>query len=150
MGNSTMASIEMVLGVLAPRHNLNCCDAIGQILWRHRQGQGLQDKRYCKIVEDFNWAADSTPDVIDSVEEAFRLVTVPRHLMSSREWHKILRLLQENWVLRISLKLADVDQIFYDETHHDGEASSDVNCRQFKLMLLRLADAMQVHPYLVL
>lgn len=152
---TTVASIRMALGVLAPRYNLSVSNVVGQILWRHHKSEVLKDKRHRKAVEDFSWAVagntDNASQLIEAVEKTFQSFTADRNgLLSCREWQNVVRLIRKDPTLSAKIKMTEADRVFYHHTHRDGEVHYDVGFRHFKLMLLTLADEMGVHPHRIL
>jgi hypothetical protein len=153
-------TVELVLNalrVLAPRCHMRFGDFVGQILWRHRRAEALQDSSHIRAVVDLTWMApgDATgvTNIHQEVEETFMSLTSDHDFkLDVKQWNKevrnkVMRLIQSDLSLKSRLKAADCDWLFYTEMHDGGVTTHTMNPYGFKLFLAQLADLMQVHPY---
>jgi hypothetical protein len=149
--------VLMVFRVLAPRFQMHFGDSVGQIIYRHRKNEVFKESRLLKVAEDTTWMVPSKErggaDVHKAVEQTFntlsRLSIERSGKLDSRQWHKVVRLIQADPALTNKVKASECDRLFYLSTHHDGEASVAVDSTEFKAMLAQLSESMQVHPYQV-
>lgn len=148
--------VARVVEVLQKQRKAKVGDIVGQILWRHRKADALQERRFKKIAESVEWAVaedlNSMPELLELVDGVFKEYTVgEKGRMSCPQWRKIAKIIQANPVLNSRLKRTDIDRLYYAETHSRGGAqSSGVSRREFKSLLVQLAGCMGVPPYMVL
>lgn len=151
-GAGTVDLVMLVLRVLAPRYQMNFGEAVGQILYRHRKADVLQERRHRRALEDMRWMvpgnAKHRAEIHKALEETFETLSIDRNgVLDSRQWHRIARFIQEDPSLKSRLKFTDCDFLFYTGTHHGGDVTVGLSSSEFKSLLAELADTMQVHPY---
>jgi hypothetical protein len=148
--------VAKVLQALQKHTESKIGDIVGQILWRQRKSEALQDPRFKKVAESVDWAVSGDPTVskemMDLVDAVFKEATAADgNRMNAREWHKIAKHIKANPILASRLRATDVDRLYYGETHSRGEASgTGINRREFRSLLVQLAFCMRVPPYMVL
>lgn len=146
--------VLMVLRVLAPRYQMHFEEAAGQILYRHRKAESLQEHRHRRAVEDMRWMVPGNTrhraEVHKALEETFESLSADRSgRLDSRQWHKVARFIQENASLKIPLRFTDCDFLFYTGTHHGGDVTVGLTSPEFKSLLAELSEMLRVHPYQV-
>eukprot|EP00439_Symbiodinium_sp_Y106_P034483 s862_g4.t1 len=147
---------------------------VSEILFRHRRSSVIQERKdFRKVAEDISWVfrQSSSSDAAGTTKETGgkRWVdAVFEHMCVKgefrfREWQKVVQLIQRNPILRNRVRLSDTDRLFYNITHRDnevpvhngshpkdpqlGQARSSLNSpREFRELLMCLADACAVHP----
>jgi len=157
-GPLTSASglVAIVVRALQKQSQVEIGDIIGQILWRHRNADSLQDRRFKKVAEKIEWAVaedpNAAPHMIELVDRVFHeLTTTAEGRMTSQMWRKVAAFIQANPILNERLRRSDVDRLYYCATHHRGQARSDgISRRTFKSLLVQLASCMEVPPYMVM
>jgi len=144
--------------MLAGQSNMHFHEVAGQILFRHRRSSVIQERKdFRKVAEDISWVfrQSSSSDAAGTTKETGgkRWVdAVFEHMCVKgefrfREWQKVVQLIQRNPILRNRVRLSDTDRLFYNITHRDNEARSSLNSpREFRELLMCLADACAVHP----
>jgi len=154
--SSLMDLIAHVLQALHKESQVKVGDIVGQVLWRNRKAEALQDRRFKKIAENIEWAVvdclKESPDIVQLLDGVFRDMTAAEGgKMSAQVWRKVAKIVQANPVLNSRLRRTDADRLYYGETHSRGEAhSGGINRREFKSLLVQLAFCMGVPPYMVI
>lgn len=152
----TRELVARVVKVLQRQSGVELGDIMSQLLWRHRNAESLQDRRFKKVVEKVEWAVaedpEAAPHMMELVDDVFRKHTAHSDgRMNSQMWRKVAVLIQANPVLSTRLRRCDVDRLYYGATHHKGQARNDgVSRRTFKSLLVQLASCMEVPPYMVM
>lgn len=148
------ALVVQVLHDLARQCGRRFSDVAGQVLWRHRGSAALQG-HHRRTAEDLTWLNGCDADlvarpVVALVEDVFRAMTADEESkhMRFRQWQKVVRLIQKNPVLERQVKVRDVELLFYAKTH-DSSVHVSISRREFKQLLMELAERMEVHPSLV-
>jgi len=146
----------IVVRALQKKSQVEVGDIIGQILWRHRNVDSLQDRRFKKVAEKIEWTVaedpNAAPHMIELVDSLFNELTATAEgRMTSQMWRKVTAIIQANPILSERLRRSDVDRLYYGATHHRGQARSDgISRRTFKSLLVQLASCMKVPPYMVM
>jgi len=155
-GFSAIELVALVVQAIQKESQVKVGDIVGQILWRHRKTEALQERRFKKIAENIEWAVadqlNDSPKLIEAVDGVFRKMTAADGgRMSTVVWRKVAKIIQANPVLNSRLRRTDADRLYYAETHNRGEANSGgITRREFKSLLVQLAFCMGVPPYMVL
>jgi hypothetical protein len=119
---------------------------VGQILWRHRTADSLRG--FTAVVENLHWISlvPGIPgNLIHQVNAVFRVFSGSRSaLMKTTQWRKVMELIALNPELRPRVRRCDaVKQVYGDAL---CQSESGLTRRNFKLMLLKTADLLNVHP----
>lgn len=121
---------------------------VGQVLWRHRHEESLQGKHEA-AAENLLWicmgpqAGNATMEKVNAVFQAFTGSETGR--MTLAHWRKLMDLVAANPDLRQKVRQCDAVRSCWGEAtahSHDGKLKR----KQFKLMLAKTADLMNVHP----
>jgi hypothetical protein len=144
-----------VLQHLADSSDTTRGQLIGQILWRHKKQIKVVDlTEYATHFDDLSWVADAA--LFQQVKAVFYLFTEDAGSvghMHLREFLKTVHLASMNPVLREHIMQNDVDRLFYTASHaHVSDKSPDVitiNYSEFLKLLMKLAEASNVHPYML-
>lgn len=151
-GAPSMAELFVrVVRSLAASHNLAFGEVAGQVLWRSRRSKALQSKaRHRRIAEEMSWIVeahqvDTLMSHIDLVYDA----CADGGKMKWRGWQRAIQLVLKNPVLQGRVKHSVADRIFYNTTHKTSAATSTVSSREFKEMLVDLAEQNVVHPGII-
>jgi len=153
---NTRELFATVVRALQKESQVEVGDIVAQILWRHRNAESLQDRRFKKVAEKIEWALaedpSAAPHLIEQVDGVFReLTTAAKGRMTSQMWRKVVAIIKANPILNERLRRSDVDRLYYGATHHRGQARSDgISRRTFKSLLVQLASCMEVPPYMVM
>lgn len=155
-GTNARELVAIVVRALQKQSQVEIGDIIGQILWRHRNAESLQDRRFKKVAEKIEWTVaedpNAAPHMIELVDSVFRdLTATAEGRMTSQMWRKVAAMIQANPILNTRLRRSDIDRLYYGATHQRGQARSDgINRRTFKSLLVQLASCMDVPPYMVM
>lgn len=121
---------------------------VGQILWRHRSASPLQSE-HAPVVENLRWIATSPgaeEDMIDRCNAVFKVLSGSSSpYMRLAQWRKVIELLAMKPDLRVRCRRCDAVKACYADTGHHSD-DGFLSRKQFKLMLLKTADLMAVHP----
>lgn len=119
---------------------------VGQIIWRHRTAESLQP--HTAVVENLRWIT-LTPgveeDMMDRCNSIFRLFSGAESTkMRLSQWRKVMDIIASNPSLRQRVRRCDAVRACYGDalSHTDNGMSR----KQFKLMVMKTADLMAVHP----
>jgi len=146
--------LVQVLRVLCERCRVPFHEAAGQVLFRNRRADVLRKRKDLRqSSEDLSWiaaAADPADQAaLGGVEGVFRAMCV-RDELRSRQWQKVVQLMQRNPVLASRVRHSDADRLFYEVTHRDVEATHALtSVQKFKELLALLSEAAGVHPAVV-
>mmetsp|Transcript_81288 Transcript_81288/g.143395 ORF Transcript_81288/g.143395 Transcript_81288/m.143395 type:complete len:227 (+) Transcript_81288:60-740(+) len=88
-------------------------------------------------------------DLESQVVRVFKELSAGEAGLSMRGWQRVVGIIQKNPVLGGLVRPSDVDRLFYAATHRDGKARRSITCRQFRVLLEALSEAMGVSPCLV-
>eukprot|EP00747_Dinoflagellata_sp_TGD_P017484 gnl/TRDRNA2_/TRDRNA2_125851_c0_seq1.p1 gnl/TRDRNA2_/TRDRNA2_125851_c0~~gnl/TRDRNA2_/TRDRNA2_125851_c0_seq1.p1 ORF type:complete len:671 (+),score=70.73 gnl/TRDRNA2_/TRDRNA2_125851_c0_seq1:76-2088(+) len=155
--NPVAVAVLRVLTKLAESSKMPVADVIGQILYRHRRAEPLLSPQHRKTVEDTSWV-ECGDDVtfVKGVARVFRVIThADSGRMRQAHWSKAVHLLMKSPLLQDRVSLSDTDRLFYCECRR---ACSNTQCqanwrsiglRAFKRLLLEVAEASRVHPWMV-
>eukprot|EP00747_Dinoflagellata_sp_TGD_P140395 gnl/TRDRNA2_/TRDRNA2_176007_c0_seq1.p1 gnl/TRDRNA2_/TRDRNA2_176007_c0~~gnl/TRDRNA2_/TRDRNA2_176007_c0_seq1.p1 ORF type:complete len:442 (-),score=48.49 gnl/TRDRNA2_/TRDRNA2_176007_c0_seq1:464-1789(-) len=155
MGSDKQGHLHMyshvvsVLRILAECSQMCLSDILGQIL-AHQRGN-LKHSQHRKIADDMSWVgAESRGDDIFAgpLDEVFEQLS-SKGRMRFRKWQEAIHLVEKNPVLRSRVKPHVADIIFWGETHRGADVRADIDRWEFQHLLLKLADAMDVHPSMV-
>lgn len=138
-------AVLQVLRTLVTSCDLAFSDVAGQILWRFRRSEPLQDARYVQAAESARWLL---PDAVEMVDAVFRQCTESEGCRMRRShWQKVAHLIMKNPVLRGRVHHGNLDRVFYSMTMRRADRA--VGLGDFKRMLLQLAETSQVHPWMI-
>lgn len=148
--------LAKVIHILARSSALTVSEVVGQILWQHRSAKILRLPRFRAVVEDVTWVESTAwadDSMMKTVTEVFEQITgSDGGLMKSRHWTRIVRMLEENPILKARLLRSDTDRLFYHYTHKPGPTGTVVmglSATDLTKLLVELADTMSVHPAIV-
>jgi len=152
------------LRVLSVDAKMPFADVVGQVLWRSRRSECLlKTKKFRETAEDVSWMMPGSGGLdehvkqaeklaqLQDVDDAFKMFSSENGRMNSRGWRQVARLVWSSPALAGRLNLSDVDRLWYAHTrpNFSKEVLRDINCNDFKGLMLALAEAMEVHPWMV-
>jgi len=152
------------LRVLSVDAKMPFADVVGQVLWRSRRSECLlKTKKFKETAEDMSWMMPGSGGLdehvkqaeklaqLQDVDDAFKMFSSENGRMNSRGWRQVARLVWSSPALAGRLNLSDVDRLWYAHTRPNftKEVLRDINCNDFKGLMLALAEAMEVHPWMV-
>jgi len=119
---------------------------VGQVIWRHRTAKSLQP--HTIVVENLRWITftlGSEEDMMGGCNAVFRILSgSDTARMKLSQFRKVVEIIAVNPELRVRVRRCDPVRTCY------GDALSNTNSgltrKQFKLMLMKTADLMGVHP----
>lgn len=119
---------------------------VGQTLWRHRAADALSAHK--SAVENLHWIT-AVPgikeDMIDNCNAVFEFLSGSRsNRMKVTQWRRVMELIALNPELRQRVRRCDAVRACYGDAL--GQAEAGMSRRSFKLMLVKTADLMNVHP----
>lgn len=118
----------------------------GQVLWRHRTSRQL-DSRHTSAVEHLRWIMQ-TPgveeDMLDQCNVVFQVLSSGASHMKLSQWRKVMEIISVNPELRTRVRRCDAVRFCYGEAL--GLSESGLSRKKFKLMLMKTADLLGVHP----
>lgn len=124
---------------------------VGQILWRQRTAEALQCGHHTSTVENLQWIALSPgakDDMIDQCNVVFRVLSgSDGGIMKLSQWRKVVELIAMNPELRLRVRRVDAIRACYGDAV--GHAENGLSRKNFKLMLLKTADLIGVHPVVI-
>jgi len=119
---------------------------VGQILWRHRAADALSN--FTAVVENLHWISlvPGIPEnLVHQVNAVFRVFSGSSSgRMKTTQWRKVMELIASNPELRPRVRRCDAVRQVYGDALCQSE--SGLSRRHFKLMLLKTADLLNVHP----
>lgn len=120
---------------------------VGQILWRQRTAGPLQS-RDPSVVENMRWVTAAPgvgENMVDQCNAVFRILSGSNtgHMKVS-QWRKVMELIATNPELRPRARRCDAVRACYGDAHVHSEIG--LSRKNFKLMLIKTADLMAVHP----
>lgn len=129
-------------------------DIVGQVLWRSRRAKAIRDTtRLRRVAEDISWIADTgggDDNIVTLVEGVYNLQIVAEGgKMRWRGWERVVNLLMKNPVLHGRVRHVDADRLYYNAMRRSVPPSCSIGLREFKELLLELADSSAVHPHIV-
>lgn len=119
---------------------------VGQILWRHRAADCLQSSAHTSVLENLRWITavpGAMDDMIDQVNIVFQMLSDSGR-MRLCQWPKVVQLIASNPELRTRVRRCDAIRACYGDAL--GHSSTGLSRKNFKLMLVKTADLMGVHP----
>lgn len=152
------------LRILSVGAKMPFADVVGQVLWRSRRSECLlKTKKFKETAEDVSWMMPGSGGLdehvkqaeklaqLQDVDDAFKMFSSENGRMNSRGWRQVARLVWSSPALAGRLNLSDVDRLWYAHTRPNlsREVLRDINCNDFKGLMLALAEAMEVHPWMV-
>jgi hypothetical protein len=119
---------------------------VGQIMWRHRTAECMQ--QHTAVFENLRWIS-LTPgveeDMMDRCNSIFRLFSgAESKRMRLTQWRKVMEIIASNPDLRPRVRRCDAVRACYGDALSHTE--NGLSRKQFKLMLMKTADLMGVHP----
>lgn len=119
---------------------------VGQILWRHRAADALAAHK--STTENLVWIT-SIPgvreDLIDRCNAIFQTLCGSRSSrMQLSQWRKVIERFASNAELRPKVRRCDAVRACYGDAL--GHSETGMSRKSFKLMLVKTADLMNVHP----
>jgi len=139
------------LKVLVLRSGLNFEDVLGQMLWRHRNSEPLQESHHKSCVENPRWVIagqDVGEEFIEKCKTVFRILAKPEGgRMKLPQWKKVMEMIQSNPVLKTRVRRSDCDRLWHGETRSLAENS--LGMKDFMGLLLKTAETIEVHPMMV-
>lgn len=125
---------------------------VGQVIWRHRTAKSLQ--LHTTVVENLRWITftpvtpGSGEDVMAGCNAMFRNFSgSDTARMKLGQFRKVVEILAMNPELRVRVRRCDpVRSCYGDAVSH---TTSGLTRKQFKLMLMKTADLMGVHPLII-
>jgi hypothetical protein len=121
---------------------------VGQILWRNRTTDVLQP--HMATVENLRWIA-TTPgakdDMMDEVNLVFKILGGSATLMPLPQWRKVIELIATNPEMRLRVRRVDAVRACYGDAI--GHAENGLSRKSFKIMLMKTADLLGVHPFVL-
>lgn len=124
---------------------------VGQILWRHRAADSLKSGRHASAVENLRWITSAPgvkDDMIDRCNLVFRVLSGSKSgCMPLSQWRKVIELIANDPELRLRVRRVDAIRACYGDAV--GHAENGLSRKNFKLMLLKTADLIGVHPVLI-
>jgi len=149
-----------VLRDLARRAGLSFADVAGQILWHFRKTDVLSNDIIMHMTaKDLTWVdlAATDMDVKPSalVEKAFQQHANEFGRVDERSFLKMMDRSLRSYIAKddgvtqfigstASFRRTDLDQLFFDQAH--GNGNSGLTCNGLKSVLVKLAHNMSVHP----
>jgi len=152
------------LRFLSTNAKMPFADVVGQVLWRNRRSECLlKTRRFKETSEDVSWMMPGSGGLdehvkqaekvaqLQDVDDAFKLFSSENGRMNSRGWRQVARIVWSSPALAGRLNLSDVDRLWYVHTRPSlsREVLRDIDCNDFKGLMLALAEAMEVHPWMV-
>merc|ERR1719181_2617116 len=120
---------------------------VGQVLWRHRAADPLQSA-HASVVENLRWIAavpGADEDMMDKCNAVFQVLSgSDSGRMKLSRWRKVMDLMARNPELRPRVRRCDAVRACYGDALVHSESS--LGRKSFKLMLMKTADLMGVHP----
>lgn len=120
---------------------------VGQILWRHRAGEPLQSN-HAKLVENLCWITSvpgAQEDMLDQCNVVFHILTgTGTSVMKLSQWRKVVDIIAANPELRQRVRRCDAVRACYGDALSYSEGG--MTKKNFRLMLVKTADLMGVHP----
>jgi len=156
-----------VLRELASDVDMSLADVAGQILWHFRKADALSDRLMRKTAKDLSWVeialvermkklSMSEMKTTEHVEKAFQLHANEDGRLDERTFLRMMERSLQSYMVqdsdgviqfegsRAACRRTELDQLFYAVAHHKGHR--EINCDDFKHMLVKLAHSMSVHP----
>jgi len=121
---------------------------VGQIIWRHRTAASLSG--HAVVVENLRWITlvpGLDENLMDRCNVVFRILTGSESdagRLKLGQWRKVIGLIAMNPDLRTRVRRSDAVRACYGDALSSDE--NGLNQKQFKLMLMKTADLMGVHP----
>lgn len=124
---------------------------VGQILWRHRTADSLKCRAHASTIENLRWitsAPGARDDMISQCNAVFRVMNGSASgNMQLSQWRKVIELIAMNPQLRLRVRRVDAVRACYGDAV--GHAENGLSRKNFKLMLLKTADLIGVHPVVI-
>lgn len=124
---------------------------VGQMLWRHRAADSLKSGSHVSTVENLRWITSAPgvkDDMVDQCNLVFRLLNGSNSgCMPLSQWRKVIELIAINPELRLRVRRVDAVRACYGDAV--GHAENGLSRKNFKLMLLKTADLIGVHPVVI-
>jgi len=119
---------------------------VGQVIWRHRGAESLQP--HSAVIENVRWITlvpGVEENMMDHCNAVFRIFSGgDAGRMKLRQWRRVVEVIASNPSLRPRVRRCDAVRACYGDAHSHTEGG--LNRKQFKLMLMKTADLMGVHP----
>jgi len=119
---------------------------VGQVIWRHRTAESLRP--HTIVVENLRWitfAPGFEEDVMEGCNAVFRILSgsdTARVQLS--QFRKVVEMIASNPELRVRVRRCDPVRACYGDAL--SNTTNGLTRKQFKLMLMKTADLMGVHP----
>lgn len=120
---------------------------VGQVLWRHRTAGPLQ---HTSVVENLRWITsvpDAREDMIDQINTVFKIFSGGDGRVKLSQWRKVVELLASNPELRPRIRRCEPVRACYGDML--GHSEEGLSRKSFKLMLVKTADLITVHPFVL-
>jgi len=139
------------LRLMVSNTGLSFDDVVGQLLWRHRNAEPLQQSHHKNVVENPKWIVagqDVGDEFIEGCKTVFRvLAKAEGGRMKLGQWKKVMEIIQANPVLNLRVRRSDAVRLYYGETRSISENS--LGLKDFMCLLLKTAETIEVHPMMV-
>eukprot|EP00933_Yihiella_yeosuensis_P000196 TRINITY_DN10030_c0_g2_i1.p1 TRINITY_DN10030_c0_g2~~TRINITY_DN10030_c0_g2_i1.p1 ORF type:complete len:938 (-),score=125.51 TRINITY_DN10030_c0_g2_i1:167-2980(-) len=143
-----MEMIVNVLQRLSRSHNMELTDVMGQVLWRYRRSEVLQQAKHKSAIESPLWVDDESNTRL--VADVFKAVTAAEGgRMRRQQWLKICQYIQRNPVLRQRVRHGDADRLFHSMTMRNKDENRTISMSEYMTLLLQLTETCGVHPWMV-
>eukprot|EP00931_Biecheleriopsis_adriatica_P060054 TRINITY_DN3603_c0_g2_i1.p1 TRINITY_DN3603_c0_g2~~TRINITY_DN3603_c0_g2_i1.p1 ORF type:complete len:1022 (-),score=191.05 TRINITY_DN3603_c0_g2_i1:95-3160(-) len=140
--------VMAVLRRLSETSGLALADIMGQVLWKQRRNEVLQQPRQRAVVESTSWI--ETGAFVKGAEEVFNhLAASDGGRMRRITWLKVVNFIQRNPVLRSRVHHGDADRLFHSMVRRSEDESRSINLYQFMQLLMQLVETTGTHPWMV-
>eukprot|EP00930_Biecheleria_cincta_P026339 TRINITY_DN18581_c0_g1_i1.p1 TRINITY_DN18581_c0_g1~~TRINITY_DN18581_c0_g1_i1.p1 ORF type:complete len:447 (+),score=92.30 TRINITY_DN18581_c0_g1_i1:96-1436(+) len=133
-------------------------DIAGQVLFRYRLSEPLQQECYKGLIEDLRWVLDAgtdkNPSIVEMSSMTFKELTMrDGGKMYFRTWQKLVELVRRNPILQERFKRSDADRVWHeysrDAVRSEMSAGACVKIKDFPRMLLSVSHEAGVHPWII-
>lgn len=131
-------------------------DIAGQVLWRYRFSDPLQQDCYKGLVVDIRWILKGTeakhPSIVEMASMTFKELTMKDGgKMHYRSWMKLVELIRRNPILHERFKRNDADRLWHNYSRgaarqDQRDVGASIKIKEFPRMLLELSQQAEVHP----
>lgn len=113
----------------------------------------LQSGQHKAVVENIRWVTEvpeckdipGEPSMIDQCNLVFKVLSgSDAGILPLSQWRKVVEMIATNPELRVLVRRTDAVRACYGDA--SGHAENGLNRKNFKLMLIKTADLMGIHP----